>query len=183
MNNAIKILIGICLLLLIVLLIEWQLGQPAQQTTVPANSIDGDNALVKLPKLQITKKTPESYSQMVESPLFIQGRKPILAEGGEEQTEEVAGKIDDLSLQGLYSIQDKQIALFQAKGKDKHYLKKSEGEDVAGWKLIEIKVDSVIMEQHGKQQTLMLRKPKPKVQKKVKKRVKPTRASRKKDKK
>jgi len=79
----------------------------------------------------------------------------------------------------LYSIQDKKIALFQAKGKDKNYLKKSEGEDVAGWKLIEIKVDSVVMEQHGKQQTLMLRKPKPKVAK----RVKPVRTSRKKVKK
>jgi len=179
MTNAIKTLIGICLLLLITLLIEWQLGKPAQQMSALVKAIDRDNSLVELPKLKITEQTAESYSQMVENPLFIQGRKPILVEGGGEQNEQVVGKIDDLSLQGLYSIQDKKIALFQAKGKDKNYLKKSEGEDVAGWKLIEIKVDSVVMEQHGKQQTLMLRKPKPKVAK----RVKPVRTSRKKVKK
>jgi len=175
MNNAIKALIAVCLLLLIALLIEWQLGKTQQQIVVSASSIDVDNSVVELPKLKITKQTAESYSQMVESPLFIQGRKPI-DDDDDEKTEETVGKIDDLSLQGLYSIQDKKIALFQAKGKDQNYLKKSEGEDVAGWKLIEIKADSVVMEQHGKQQNLMLRKPKPKVQK----RVKPTRTSRKK---
>jgi len=179
MNNTIKALIGLCLLLLIVLLIEWQLGKPTEQTVVSASSTDRDNSLVELPKLKITKQTAESYSQMVESPLFIQGRKPILTEAGDAQIEEIVGKIDDLSLQGLYSIQGKKIALFQTKGKDKNYLKKSEGEDVAGWKLIEIKIDSVVMEQHGRKQSLMLRKPKPKIPK----RVKPTRTSRKKDKK
>jgi len=64
MTNAIKTLIGICLLLLITLLIEWQLGKPAQQMSALVKAIDRDNSLVELPKLKITEQTAESYSHL-----------------------------------------------------------------------------------------------------------------------
>ncbi len=160
-NNVIKALLGGCIFLLIVLFIEWQIGKAEDQvSTISIVANQKPASLIQLPKLILSKQTAESYTQMVESPLFVQGRKPIVNASEEEIIEEAIGKIDDLVLQGLYSVQGKKIALFKAKGKDKSYLKKTQGEDVNGWQLIEIKADSVVMEQSGKKQSLMLRKPK-----------------------
>ncbi len=168
-NNVIKALLAVCLLLLAVLFIEWQTGKSDSQVAViPTVTKQEQDPLIQLPKLILTKQTAESYTQMVESPLFVQGRKPIENATEEEIIEEASGKIDDLVLQGLYSVQGKKIALFKAKGNDKKYLKKTEGEDVNGWQLIEIKADSVVMEQSGKKQSLMLRKPKLKSPKRAK---------------
>ncbi|MFK5948779.1 MAG: hypothetical protein QM500_08440 [Methylococcales bacterium] len=168
-NNVIKALLGGCLLLLAVLFIEWQTGKPDDQVAVISTAAkQKQDPLIQLPKLILSKQTAESYTQMVETPLFIQGRKPIENDNEEEIIEEDASKIDDLVLQGLYSVKGNKIALFKAKGKDQGYLKKTQGEDVNGWQLIEIKADSVVMEQSGKKQSLMLRKPKLKSPKRAK---------------
>ncbi len=178
-NNIIKGLIAICLLLLLMLLIEWQIGKPEDLgAVVPIKSAEKQDLLIELPKLKLAEQTVESYSHMVSSPLFIQGRKTI-TEALEEEATESVGKVDDLTLLGIYSVKDKQYALFSKKGKDKTYLKKLEGEEVSGWQIIEIKPDRVVVEQQGKQETLLLRKPKPKTNKRV--RPKP-KAPRKKDK-
>ncbi len=108
----------------------------------------------------------ESYSQMVERPLFIAGRKPVIESTKEAISNEESGKIEDLILLGIYSIKGEVKALFNKKGRDikgrnKKTLKKLEGEDVDGWLLKEIQSDRVILEQQGNTQTLMLRKPKP----------------------
>ncbi|NOR71098.1 MAG: hypothetical protein GQ532_15605 [Methylomarinum sp.] len=165
-NNIIKGLSGLCLLLILALIIEWWLIEAPEQ--VSEQAIIGDDAQVELPKLTLAKKTVESYTQMVESPLFIKGRKPVI--DGEENglVNEDIGQIDDLVLLGIYSNKDKLNALFNKKGKQKTYLKKSEGEDVAGWLIKEIKADSVVLELAGKQKTVMLRKPKPTTIKKPK---------------
>lgn len=169
-NNVIKGLLGLCLLLLLVLIIEWLMIEPSERTVVPATATENNqSSLTELPKLKLAKQAVETYSQMVERPLFIKGRKPIADEEGEAITEEV-GEIEDLILLGIYSIKGKTSALFKKMetgrkkpGKSRTFLKKSEGEDVAGWLLKEIETDRVVMEQRGKEQTIMLRKPKPKM--------------------
>jgi len=86
-------------------------------------------------------------------------------------THEDDGQIDDLVLLGIYSNKDKMNALFNKKGKQKTFLKKTEGEHVAGWLIKEIKSDRIVLEQAGKQKTVMLRMPKPKTIKKPKRRL------------
>lgn len=176
-NNIIKGLIAICLLLLLILLIEWQVGKPEDLgETDPVKAEENQELLIELPQLKLATQTVESYSHMVNSPLFIQGRKTI-TEAVEEENENV-GKVDDLTLLGIYSVKDKQYVLFSKKGKDKTYLKKLEGEDVSGWQIIEIKSDRVTVEQQGKQETLLLRKPKPKTNKRVRSKPKAPRKKR-----
>ncbi len=161
MNNIIKGLIALCSLLLLVLFVEWALIEPTKQATVESTAVEKSQGLTDLPKLVLAKQAVESYSQMVERPLFIQGRKPVAEDGEEQAVNEDVGEIEDLVLLGIYSIKGKTNALFNKKGKDRKYLKKSEGEDVAGWLLKEIKPDRVVLEQRGNKQTVMLRKPKP----------------------
>lgn len=165
MNNIIKGLIALCFLLLLILVVEWGLIEPSEQATAQSKSVDKNQGLTELPKLILAKQAVESYSHMVESPLFVQGRKPVIEEGEELTLNEDVGEIDDLVLLGIYSINGKTNTLFNKKGKDRKYLKKSEGEDVAGWLIKEIKPDRVVLEQRGNKQTVMLRKPKPKMRK------------------
>lgn len=165
-NTIIKGLMASCLFLLLVLLAEWQLGKADEQKANISNQGETQEDLnIELPKLTLAKSSIESYSKMVESPLFIQGRKPVITES--EVQDEIISKVDDLTLLGIYSIKGQEFALFNKKGKDKKYLKKLEGEDVSGWQIIEIKNDRVIIEQQGNKETLMLRKPKPKVLKRT----------------
>jgi len=167
MNNTIKGLLGLCLLLIFILLIEWLvLGTSNEEIGVTDHGDKKELALIGLPKLELENQTEETFSSMVESPLFIQGRTPI-ADDIDDKIDEVVGKVDDVTLLGIYSIKDKTYALFNKKGKDRKYLKKIQGEDIAGWQIVEIRSDRVLIEQNGKKQTLTLRKPKPKVTKKV----------------
>lgn len=123
-NTIIKGLMGLSVLLLLVLLIEWQVGQYREPPEELATSTQVSEELpIELPKLILSKQTEESYSAMVESPLFIEGRKPII-DGVDEKEDEVVGKVDDLTLLGIYSIKDKTMVLFNKKGKGRNYLRK-----------------------------------------------------------
>jgi len=167
MNNLIiKSLAGLCLILFLVLIIEWWVSGDTETTSEQV--LIEDETPLTLPKLALTKKTPESYSQMVESPLFIQGRKPITMDDDSGLIHEDDGQVDDFILLGIYSNKEKMNALFNKKGKQKTFVKKSEGEDVAGWLIKEIKADRVVLEQAGRQKTVMLRMPKPTTIKKSK---------------
>jgi len=166
-NNIIKGMIGLSIVLLLVLLIEWLLIDTSEQALNQSAPQQQASSLTQLPKLSVATQAIESYAAMVEQPLFIEGRKPIV--GNEELIEDIesVGEIKDLTLQGIYSIEGKKIALFSKKGVGKNFLKKSEGEDVNGWLLKEIKADRVVLDGDGSEQTVMLRKPKPKQLKKA----------------
>jgi type II secretory pathway component PulC len=165
-SKVIKLLLGLCLLMLVILLIEFglSLGDQSQFDKPITASEKQQVESNDLPELNVAKQELESYNDMVESPLFIEGRKPI-AEIEEEKPVEQVSKIDDLTLLGIYSVKGHMTAMFNKAGKDKKYLKKSEGDDVSGWTLQEIKSDKVVLERTGKKQTVMLRKPKAKMPK------------------
>ena len=168
-SNIIKLLLVLCILLLMVLFIEWELAEPAENlnSETPVTEEESQAERQKLPVIKLSKQSIETYSHMVDSPLFIEGRKPVV--GAIEETEsEDFGKIEDLFLVGIYSVEERMVALFNKKGTDGKYLKKAKGDDVSGWMLEEINADNVILEQDGKKQTLMLRAPKPKQSHKAK---------------
>ena len=167
-SNIIKLLLVLCVMLLIILFIEWDLAEPGISLDMEnsATKEESQNLSQKLTVIKLTKQAVESYSEMVDSPLFIKGRKPV-ASFEEEAEGQVTSKIEDLYLVGIYSTEERMIALFSTKGRDGKYLKKSKGDDVSGWMLEEIKADKVILERGGKKQTLMLRTPKPKLPKKT----------------
>lgn len=167
-SNLIKFLLGLCVFLLLILSIEWLLADsPEQHVINSADEQQNQDLTETLPSLGNNKPALESYSDMVERPLFITGRRAAIESEQDAKTED-AGKIDDVTLYGIYSIKDKTFALFSQKGGDSSYIKKTVDEEVSGWSINDIQSDRVTVEQSGQQQTLMLRKPKPKVAKKPK---------------
>ncbi|MFW5444078.1 MAG: hypothetical protein ACKE51_07215 [Methylococcaceae bacterium] len=161
-SNVIKLLLGLCLAMLLILLIEWALSDsPDQQYDQPLSITGNQSAeMLDLPELKVAKQTLESYADMVDSPLFIEGRKPLVDQEEETISEEVS-KIDDLSLIGIYTVEGKLHALFSKQSGDEKYSKKPEGDEVSGWVIMEIQSDKVLLERAGDEQTLMLRKPRP----------------------
>ncbi len=168
-SNIIKLLLALCVMLLIILFIEWRVSEPAvyQNIETPTSEGKPQNQPQKLAVIELSKGSVDTYSQMVDSPLFIKGRRPVIG-GIEETVSQDVGRIEDLFLVGIYSVEEHLIALFNKKGPDRKYLKKAKGDDVSGWMLAEIKADKVILERDGKKQTLMLRAPKPKQPRKAK---------------
>ena len=168
-SNVIKLLLVLCALLLIILLIEWELAEPSenQDIEMPISKEESQNQSQKLTVIKLSEQPLESYSQMVNSPLFIKGRMPVAGDVEQTDNRDVS-RIEDLFLVGIYSAEERIVALFNKKGSNEKYLKKAKGDDVSGWMLEEIQVDKVILEQDGNKQTLMLRAPKPKSKRKYK---------------
>lgn len=158
------LLLSLCGAFLVILLLEWILmivgDKQLHESLLVADDPNFDHAT--LPELKLMEKPMETYADMVERPLFIQGRRPIILEVTEETNEEEVTEIENLTLFGIYFVNDEKKALFSEKGVDKNYQKKSVGDEIAGWIIKVINVDSVILEQSGSQETVMLRKPKPK---------------------
>ena len=173
-SRVIKLLLRLCVLLLIILLVEWLIIIFPETSAVKSlSAVEEDQRQdTQLPELVLTEQSIETYLDMVDRPLFIEGRRPVvdLKEGNDIQE---LSKIDDFILVGIYSKDGRLIALFSQQGSDKKYSKKSEGDDISGWLLTEIQADQIILEQAGEQQTIMLRKPKPKTSPKITTKSKP----------
>jgi type II secretory pathway component PulC len=176
-SNVIKLLLGLCVFSLLILLVEFEFfGLSSNQLQgAPINTEKQQEQQIKLPQIVLSKKPMDSYSDMIEKPLFIKGRKPVVVDAVEDGPIEELGAIEDLVLVGIYSTEDRLVALLSQPKADKKFLKKSEGDDVSGFLLKEIQFDRVILERGGKKQPLMLRKPRPKskVKPKIKRKVKP----------
>lgn len=160
-KNLMKLLLSLCLFLLVVLLLEWWLigsVEPRQEQDSPRGP--NEAVSVELPETKLSGDSVEIYSDMVERPLFIQGRRPVVEDEEEDDVHEV-DSVDDLVLTGIYTDDRRLMALFSKKGREQTHLKKSQGDEVGGWILEDIRPDSVVLENAGKRQTLLLRKPKP----------------------
>lgn len=158
--NLIKLLLSVCAVLLLVLLLEWWLaGDSGRQGNAQPRPAQGADVQLELPEIKPPAMAAEMYADMVERPLFIEGRRPVVEEDEEENVQEV-DSVDDLELVGIYTDDDRLMALFSKKGRDKKFLKKAQGDDIGNWLLQEVHADSVVLERNGKRQTLLLRKPK-----------------------
>lgn len=172
-SNIIKLLLGICVFLLLILFIEFEvLSLSNNEKGKALNTEKHQDQLIKLPRIILSKKAMEGYPEMVESPLFLKDRKPVI--DMEDGPVEVLGLIEDWVLVGIYSTKDRLVALLSQSKGDKKFIKKLEGDDVAGFLLKEIKADRVILERDGKEQPLMLRKarPRPKIKPKANRKIK-----------
>ncbi len=159
-KNLIKLQVAVCLVLVIILMLEW-IFLGSAENPISAGSVSGEEEVseVALPEIQFSVQALETYSDMGDRPLFIEGRRPVTEEEEETDSLEVEN-VDDLILMGIYRVEGQMTAMFSRSGSDKTYLKKIQGDDISGWLLKEIRSDNVLLERDGKLQTLMLRKPK-----------------------
>jgi len=120
--------------MLVLLLAEWSLMEPSEISGDNTSQMISNQKSIErdLPKLEMANQTIDNYSDMVESPLFIEGRKPVVDNGGAGELIAV-GEIDDLVLVGIYSLKDELVALFNQKKAEKKFSKIKVGEDISGW--------------------------------------------------
>ena len=164
-SNVIKLLLGLCVFFSIILFLEWKSVDNQAIELLPVAEKYNDGG-VDFSKLKLSENPVDHYMDMVERPLFVQTREPVVIVE-EDNPVEVVGKIKDIVLLGIYSIEGKQKALFSQKRKEQKFVNIPEGGKISGWTLQEIQADNVIMQQAGKQQTILLRKARKKVKKVV----------------
>ncbi len=159
-NPLIKILLVGCALLGLLLLLEWfWLTRPDQGQARLNKTATLEN--IQLPQLDFSEQTLDRNQQMVSRPLFIKGRRPIEDAQNDEMPESSADN-DEFLLMGVYQVDDKPMALIKDKTQQVPYLKKTEGETIAGWEIKQILPDRIVVERSGSEKIVALRKPKPK---------------------
>lgn len=148
-----------------VLLLEWgasEVDRSQLQDTL-SKDIKADYQSESLPSLDSPKLSEAGFTDIVERPLFIEGRKPLPdAAENNSQSAEDTGQLDDWALIGIYNKDkksSKQLALFRNKKEAKKFLKLNEEQMISGWQLTQIQSDRVILQLGGQQKTVMLRKP------------------------
>lgn len=160
------VLIALNVLFAAVLVGEWyaekEVGEISQSPAKVSETQENE-----LPQLDLEATSEEQYSDFVERPLFIKGRKPV-AEPEPESTPVVAvKKVEALNweLTGIFATPKGVTAFFSRTGakipKD-NYRKLKIGDELEGWKLSTMSPDNVTLSQIGETKVLPLRKVKPK---------------------
>lgn len=171
-NHFIKLASIICIALLLIIVGEWAFAHLSEQQLLESSGIKAQSAPAdEMPSINLTEQPEESYSDLVERPLFITGRRPVDEPASSTSpTQMVMGGMPanfDWQLSGVYTKDKRLFALFShakvklPKAKD-NFRKLSVGESLEGWQVFEIKLDRVILKQAANQKELLLRKPKPK---------------------
>jgi hypothetical protein len=149
-----------------ILAVEWY--SKTESTTFEKKQTRSENTETEaLPTLDLTETSEESYSDLIERPMFIKGRKPVNEPEPENTPVAEVKRVDTFvwNLTGIFTA-SKGITAFlsrtNAKIEKDNYRKINVGDDLDGWKMAEIHSDKVILTQAGETKTLLLRKAKPK---------------------
>jgi len=145
----------------LILLLEWGYSDFSrnQLQSIIDKKIQADYQADELPQLSLSKQSAESFINIVERPLFIEGRKPlpeIVETSSEASTND---QLDDWSLIGIYTKNKRQVALFRKQNEARKFLKLNEDQTISGWQLKQIQADRVVLQQGGQEKSVMLRKP------------------------
>lgn len=162
--KLIKLLVTVCISLSFIISGEWVYANYAQHSLLTSISSEKlqDYKADQLPVIELTKKQETSYTDFVDRPLFIKGRRPI-----DVHQEEEAAKSErfDWQLTGIFGKNKTLSALFSRSkstvSKD-NYRKIIVNDDLDDWKLTEVNKDGVLLKQGSIEKELLLRKPKSK---------------------
>ena len=164
-TKLVKLLASVCISLCLIIAVEWLYASYMRHRLMTSISSEKpqDYKADELPTIELTKKSEESYADLVARPLFIEGRKAVDEPRSEAEQASVKLEIFDWQLTGVYSTKNTVSALFSRSkskvAKDNHR-KITVGDDLDGWKLIEINRDRAVFRQGDKEKELLLRKPK-----------------------
>ncbi len=150
--------------LVLILLLEWWyfVTNRNELQALLNKSIQSEYQADELPELDLPEHTAESFSAIVERPLFIEGRKPLPEKAPDAPVAAETGQLDEWLLIGIYTDKNKrQFALFRKQNEAKKFLKLTKDQMISGWQLKIIQGDRVVLEQGGQEKPLMLLKPRP----------------------
>ncbi|MGZ5008133.1 MAG: hypothetical protein ACXWE9_06360 [Methylobacter sp.] len=167
-TKLIKLLASVCIGLCVVIAVEWlTAGYMRHQLLKSIGSAKlQDYKADQLPTIELAKQPEQSYVDLVARPLFIKGRRAV-DEPRPETLQGEAAKPEnfDWQLSGVYSTKKATLALFgrsKSKVAKDNYRKITIGDDLDGWKLIEINKDRAVLRRGLSDKELLLRKAKPK---------------------
>jgi hypothetical protein len=163
------ILIGLNALFVILITIEWSsLSQDTSTALALTQAQVPDEENESLPAMDLSEQTEDLYTDLVERPLFIKGRRPVNEPITDNGTPEPIKTTKTLGwdLTGIYKTPKGTTAFFTRIGgklaKD-NYRKCQLNDELDGWKISDIRSDSVRLSLLGEDKMLPLRKKKPKV--------------------
>ncbi len=164
----VKLLASACISLCMIIALEWLYASFIRHRllTSISSEISQDYKGDELPEIELTKKPEESYVDLVARPLFIKGRRPVNEPHPEAEQATAKSESFDWELTGVYGTKETVSALFsryKSKVAKDNHRKITLGDDLDGWKLIEINKDRAVLKQGGNEKELLLRKPKLKV--------------------
>lgn len=145
----------------VLLVAEWGYGQYAhgQLQALLDQAANSDFQAEALPELNADTLSADQYSAIVERPLFIEGRKPIVEEPVKPAQTVDVGQIDDWQLIGVYTKAKQPMVLFRNQKEAKKYLKLNQQQTISGWTVQKIESDKVTLQQGAQQKIVPLRKP------------------------
>lgn len=160
------VLIALNVLFAAVLVGEWYAEKEVSEISQSPAKVS-ETQENELPELDLEATSEEQYSDFVERPLFIKGRKPVAEPEPESTPVAVVKKVEALNweLTGIFATPKGVTAFFSRTGakipKD-NYRKLKIGDELEGWKLSTMSPDNVTLSQTGETKVLPLRKVKPK---------------------
>lgn len=149
-----------CVVLAVILIAEWSYSSYSRKKLYSSL----DNTVVKvdefelLPELEDTNNPLESFAEMVNRPLFVEGRRPVEDAVSVVQLEVYSGKME-LILTGIIDTPGGVTALVQ--DKEKNHFRLVLHDPIQGWEVDAIEADKIIMKRNKERSELMLRKPRP----------------------
>lgn len=151
------VLLGLCLGFAGIVFLEWQVSKAyrAQLATEISQQKPAPMALEQIPAFQEILGPLDAYDEIINRPLFIEGRAPIENKGVIE-TISVNTNLD-VKLTGIVVNPDDMIALFVDKQNKKYRVRP--GDVIQGWEIDELLSDRVIMKQGANRVELLLREP------------------------
>lgn len=143
-----------CLLLITIIFCQWQWFKHDRLTFSKQLRQPGaaKNLFDNMPEIRDILAPKEEYEDIVNFPLFIEGRKP--AKSADTSLEDHASDNPALTLTGVMLTADNLLALI-ADEKKLHYRLK-EGDEIQGWKIASVQKDKVILMKNGQAKELPL---------------------------
>jgi hypothetical protein len=165
--KLIKFLAGLCGILMLIIISEWLYANYSQKRLLAEIETVDKKAkpVTQLPTLELARRPESSYVNMVNRPLFIQGRRPVNEAPQTVAAKSTATATFNWSLNGIYTYKKSLYALLSRDGakvaKD-NYRKVTKNSEVDGWVIDQIRKDRIIVSQGDQQKELLLRKVKAK---------------------
>lgn len=166
-RSTLFVLIALNALFVAVLAMEWVESTKAPPA-ISQNKTNNAESESSIPELDLTATGEDSYSDLVERPMFIKGRKPVNEPVPETVPVAAVKKVEAFvwELSGIFTTPKGVTAFFNrtnAKVPKDNYRKYKVGQELDGWKVTEIHTDNVVLMQTNETKTLPLRKLKPKI--------------------
>ena len=77
-SKLVSVLAVVCTVLVLIIIGEWLYAVQAQKRTLASTtSKETKISLDEMPGIELSRRTEESYADLVARPLFIKGRKPV----------------------------------------------------------------------------------------------------------